>query len=100
MIGCATKVKELTVEPGKKLSLQRHQNRHEYWFVVEGICDVYSAMPGGYALPPKTLITHDTIEIKAGEWHQLSNPYAEPCRLIEIQYGSMCEENDIERSSG
>lgn len=96
-IGCATKVKELTVEPGKKLSLQRHQNRNEYWFVVEGTCDVYSAMPGGYALPPKTLTPHDTIEIKAGEWHQLANPYAEPCRLIEIQYGSLCEETDIER---
>ncbi len=95
--GSHTKVKELTVEPGQRLSMQRHQHRSEYWFVVEGWCDVYSAMPGGYQLPPKTLKPHQTVEIPCNEWHQLANPYTVPCRLVEIQFGSECEESDIER---
>lgn len=95
--GSHTKVKELTVEPGQRLSMQRHRHRSEYWFVVEGWCDVYSAMPGGYQLPPKTLKPHQTVEIPCNEWHQLANPYTVPCRLVEIQFGSECEESDIER---
>lgn len=92
-----TKVKELTVNPKQSLSMQRHRDRSEFWFVVSGMCDVYSSMPSGYALPPRTLRPHETLEIKAREWHQLANPYAGPCRLIEIQFGSDCEESDIER---
>lgn len=92
-----TKVKELTVEPGQRLSMQRHRNRNELWFVVSGMCDVHSSMPSGYTLPPRTLGPHQTVEIKTNEWHQLSNPYNGPCRIVEIQFGSECEESDIER---
>lgn len=99
-MGSATKVKELVVEPGQKLSLQRHQHRNEYWFVVEGMCDVYGRLPGGYAIPPRTLGPHQTMEFKIGEWHQLTNPYNNPCKLVEIQYGNECEEDDIERNPG
>jgi cytidyltransferase-like protein len=42
------KVKELTVDPGKSLSMQRHQLRAEYWIVSEGECVVNSTMPNGY----------------------------------------------------
>jgi D-beta-D-heptose 7-phosphate kinase/D-beta-D-heptose 1-phosphate adenosyltransferase len=92
-----TKVKELTVQPGQRLSMQRHRNRNELWFVVSGMCDVYSSMPSGYTLPPRTLGPHETVEIRATEWHQLTNPYTAPCRIVEIQFGSDCEESDIER---
>ena len=92
-----TKVKELTVNPGQKLSMQRHRHRSEFWFVVSGMCDVFSSMPSGYTLPPRTLRPHETLEIRAGEWHQLTNPYNGPCRIVEIQFGSECEESDIER---
>jgi mannose-6-phosphate isomerase-like protein (cupin superfamily) len=95
----ATKVKELTVEPGKSLSLQRHQHRNEFWHVVEGMCNVEMAMASGYALPPRTLNVHDRIDIIAGEWHRLTNPFTTPCKIVEIQYGNMCEEEDIERKS-
>ena len=39
--GPHVKVKELTVEPGKKLSMQRHKHRAEHWFVSEGEASVY-----------------------------------------------------------
>lgn len=93
--GC--KVKELTVEPGKSLSMQRHSYRSEYWLVSHGACVVNSQMPGGYALPPTLLKEHMEFKIPVGEWHQLTNPYEVPCKIVEIQYGEKCVEEDIER---
>lgn len=95
--GC--KVKELTIDPGKKLSLQRHFKRNEYWLVSEGRCDVISEMPNGYRMPAVFLNRHDNRYTPVGEWHQLCNPYDEPCRIVEIQYGEICEESDIERKN-
>lgn len=91
------KVKELTVDPGQQLSMQRHRDRAEYWMVSEGACVVYSKMPNGYNLPPQDLKLHQGFNVFKGDWHQLSNPYDVPCRLVEIQYGDRCEEEDIER---
>ncbi len=92
-----TKVKELTVEPGESLSMQRHKLRNEYWLVTGGQCLVESMMPNGYLLPPKELSMHDYVRIPLGDWHKLSNPYEDPCRIVEIQYGTSCDESDIER---
>jgi len=30
-------------------------------------------------------------------WHQITNPFKEVCKIIEIQYGTRVEEDDIER---
>lgn len=91
------KVKELTVDPGKSLSMQRHQLRAEYWMVSEGQCVVNSTMPNGYRLLPAELIKHQEYKIPVAEWHQLTNPYDVPCKIVEIQYGQSCVEEDIER---
>jgi cytidyltransferase-like protein len=91
------KVKELTVDSGKSLSMQKHSLRSEYWIVSEGQCVVNSQMTGGYALPPKTLSEHQEYNISVGDWHQLSNPFSTPCKIVEIQYGKQCIEEDIER---
>ena len=91
------KVKELTVMPGKSLSMQKHQHRNEYWIVSEGQCVVRSTLNNGYQLPPETLDKHKDHHIVVGEWHQLTNPFTSPCRIVEIQYGDKCEEEDIER---
>ena len=91
------KVKELTVNPGCSLSMQRHRHRAEYWIVSEGNCVVNSTMPDGYALPSKELSIHTEFKIPIHEWHQLTNPYTIPCRIVEIQYGEQCIEEDIER---
>ena len=95
VVGC--KVKELTVEPGKSLSMQKHFKRNEYWLVSEGKCIVNSMMPSGYALPPTELETYETYNVYKGNWHQLINPYNVPCKIVEIQYGDSCDESDIER---
>ena len=89
--GC--KVKELTVEPGKSLSMQKHFKRNEYWLVTDGKCKVENEL--------ETLIVHKhgTVQITKEQWHRLSNPFTEPCRLVEIQYGEHCIEDDIERKT-
>lgn len=93
--GC--KVKELTIEPGKSLSMQRHFKRNEYWLVTHGMCDVRETMDNGYLLPPTLMNEHSNKFIPKGGWHQISNPYTIPCRIVEIQYGEECNEEDIER---
>jgi cytidyltransferase-like protein len=91
------KVKELTVNPGCSLSMQRHQQRAEYWIVSEGSAVVNSIMHGGYNLPAQLLNTHDEYCVPVAGWHQLTNPFDKPCKVVEIQYGSQCVEEDIER---
>jgi len=95
--GHHTKVKELTVMPGQSLSMQRHKNRSEHWMVSEGSALVRGQLDGGYSIPPTKLEKHETFSIGEMEWHQLTNPYDVPCKIIEIQYGSLCDELDIER---
>ena len=91
------KVKELTVNPGCSLSMQKHQHRAEYWIVSEGRADVNRMMESGYMYPAVKLQLHDEQDIRPNEWHQLTNPYDAPCRIVEIQYGEKCDEEDIER---
>jgi cytidyltransferase-like protein len=91
------KVKELTVEPGKSLSMQRHKLRSEYWIVSEGQAVVNRATPLDYKLPSAELDKHDQLHVVKQEWHQLTNPYDYPLKIVEIQYGEQCIEEDIER---
>jgi len=91
------KVKELTVNPGKSLSMQRHNHRAEYWIVSEGQAAVNRATPMDYQLPTAMLDKHDQLHVAVQEWHQLTNPYDHPLKIVEIQYGEQCVEEDIER---
>jgi cytidyltransferase-like protein len=91
------KVKELTVNPGQSLSMQRHWLRSEYWIVNDGAAIVNSMTDGGYALPPKYLQKHAEYHVPLLGWHQLTNPYDMPLKVVEIQYGEQCIEEDIER---
>lgn len=91
-----TKVKELTVYPGRKLSLQKHFHRHEYWMCIEGTATVYT----GYEpsnLKMKQLDAHEEITIPLGYWHRLENNTDQNVKIIEIQYGTQCVESDISR---
>jgi cytidyltransferase-like protein len=91
--GREVKVKELVVEPGAALSLQRHTHRAEHWHVAEGQA---LARVGNST---HFLGEHASVDIPQGAWHQLSNPSSSVLRIIEIQYGERCEEEDIERKA-
>ncbi len=95
--GTQVKVKELTVEPGQRLSMQRHDHRAEHWFVSQGTATVYTINRKSDAELLGVFETHQHIHIDQHEWHQLCNETDQPLRVVEIQYGQRCEEQDIER---
>ena len=41
--------------------------------------------------------SNQSLYISTNEWHQLANETSQPLKLIEIQYGDSCIEEDIER---
>lgn len=97
-VGAQTKLKELTVNPKTCLSMQRHDHRAEFWFVAEGTATVYTVDPASTDSEVKCYMTvHQHTWIAPNEWHQLCNETDQPLKLIEIQYGDNCVEEDIER---
>lgn len=84
-------VKQLTVLPGAKLSLQMHHHRAEHWIVVEGTARVTRG--------DQTFLLHEnqSTYIPIAEVHRLENPGLMPLRLIEVQSGSYLGEDDILR---
>jgi D-beta-D-heptose 7-phosphate kinase/D-beta-D-heptose 1-phosphate adenosyltransferase len=92
-----TKVKELTVMPGQRLSMQRHQDRAEHWHVAEGTATVYTINRKSDAELLGEFTQFQHIHIDHHEWHQLCNETDQPLKIVEIQYGANCVEEDIER---
>ena len=92
-----TKLKELTVAPKTCLSMQRHDQRAEFWFVAEGEATVYTLDSSTDRDIKDQLTKHQHSWIDVNEWHQLCNETDQPLRLIEIQYGNNCVEEDITR---
>jgi len=84
-------VKRISVNPGAKLSLQRHQHRAEHWVVVSGFATVH--LDGN----EHTLKANDSIYIPVGAVHSLANNTKDPLQLVEVQSGSYLGEDDIER---
>jgi cytidyltransferase-like protein len=91
-----TKVKELTVLPGQSLSMQYHNHRLEHWHVAEGTATIKGKDGAGKDYERQVSI-HQSLKIEKQEWHQLSNKTESPVRIIEIQYGDKCDEQDIVR---
>jgi cytidyltransferase-like protein len=91
------KVKELTVQPGQRLSMQRHKDRSEHWFVAEGTADVYTVNRSTDMELLGRFEQFEHIHIDKMQWHQLCNATDIPLKVIEIQYGAACIEEDIER---
>ena len=90
------KVKELVIYPGKSLSDQKHFKRAEQWIVLEGKVDMVSEWKSNVnqvLLTPNRLPYEIGIEV----WHKPSNPGTENAHILEIQWGSECIEEDIER---
>lgn len=96
--GPTLKVKELTVDPHQKLSMQRHNYRNEHWFIVEGTATIYTLDPETFETKLQTIVlANNNIYINVNNWHQLANEYDTPLKVIEIQYGETCVEEDIVR---
>ena len=94
------KVKELTINPGCSISMQKHNMRNEHWHIVSGIANVeYQRSSAWKTILPKVLQKHDSIDIQKETWHRVYNESTEPLKIVEIQYGEECVESDIERDN-
>jgi mannose-6-phosphate isomerase len=89
--GSTFKVKRIEVLPGKRLSYQRHSQRAEHWFVVEGTAKV--TRDGEDIL----VQAGEAIDIPIGAAHRVENPGEEDLIFIEVQRGSYLGEDDIVR---
>ncbi|MDX1921134.1 MAG: phosphomannose isomerase type II C-terminal cupin domain [Candidatus Caenarcaniphilales bacterium] len=88
------KVKRIIVEPGHRLSYQKHTKRSEHWFIVEGQAMV--------TLDGKDyhLSAGQSIDISIGAAHRIQNPSKDQKMIfIEVQLGTYFGEDDIERLS-
>ena len=85
------KVKRIVVNPGKRLSLQRHQKRKEHWYIVAGKALVTLENE------QKELHAGDAVDIPQGVAHRIENLLESPVIFIEIQTGDYFGEDDIER---
>jgi mannose-1-phosphate guanylyltransferase/mannose-6-phosphate isomerase len=90
-VGERFQVKRLTVKPGAKLSLQKHQHRAEHWVVVAGTAKVTR----GEEL--FLLTENQSTYIPLGAVHRLENPGDTLLEMIEVQSGSYLGEDDIVR---
>jgi mannose-1-phosphate guanylyltransferase / mannose-6-phosphate isomerase len=85
-------IKRLTVEPGSRLSLQRHHHRSEHWVIVHGTADV--ELDGKHFF----IRSGESTYVPAGVMHRLGNSGKIPLEVIEVQIGEYLEEDDIERT--
>lgn len=85
------KVKRIEVLPGKRLSYQKHAQRGEHWFVVQGTAKV--------TLDDREINVSagEAIDIAVGSAHRVENPGEELLVFIEVQRGSYLGEDDIVR---
>ena len=88
-------VKILTVEKGKRLSLQRHRLRDEFWYVLYGCARIYL---GKNANRLKTFIATpgSKIRIPHHVWHYTYS-IADFTEILEVSTGHF-DEKDIERA--
>ncbi len=84
-------VKRILVEPGGRLSLQKHFHRSEHWVVVRGTATV--TVDDRVTL----LQENESIYIPLGAVHRMENQGKIPLELIEVQSGSYLGEDDIVR---
>ena len=91
------KLKELIIKPNQGMSFQKHFLRNEIWFVSKGQCSVNFSKDDPNNFEEISLHTEETFHVQKEAWHQIFNPFDEPCHIIEIQYGEETNEDDIER---
>ncbi len=85
------KLKRITVEPGKRLSYQKHAKRAERWVIIRG--EAVVTLDG----KDISLKAGDTVFIPKGSAHRIANTGDEPLLFAETQLGDYFGEDDIVR---
>ena len=85
------KVKCIWMNPGTRLSYQRHKFRAEHWFIVQGTGEV--TIDGKVS----TVKAGETVDFPIGVLHRMANIGNEEIIFVEVQTGTYFGEDDIER---
>ena len=85
------KVKSIHVNPGKRLSYQRHKQRAEHWFITAGTGEV--TIDG----TTSKVSAGSTVDIAINQLHRISNTGIVELIFVEVQTGTYFGEDDIER---
>lgn len=85
------RVHRVVVQPGHRLSLQKHFHRSEHWTVVHGTAQV--TRDGESVLVRE----NESVDLPIGCAHRVENPGRIPLTLIEVQTGSYLGDDDIVR---
>jgi len=85
------KVKRIDVLPGKRLSYQKHSQRSEHWFVIQGT--------GRMTLNEEHILLGpgEAIDVPVGAAHRIENIGADVLSFVEVQLGQYLGEDDIVR---
>lgn len=85
------KVKRIVVYPNQRISLQKHKQRSEHWFILKGKAIV--------TLDGKEIVLEKghSIDIAKGTAHRIKSIGSENLVFIEVQTGDYFGEDDIER---
>jgi len=89
--GPGFQVKLIQLNPGAKISLQRHQQRAEHWVVVSGTATV-TRDEDVFALEK-----NQSTFIPVMAMHRLENKSDTALQIVEVQSGDYLGEDDIER---
>ena len=84
-------VKEITINPGARISRQFHYSRSEHWVCISGMACVEVADQKKWVRPG------ESVFIPQGVKHRLSNPGVLPLIICEVQMGEFLSETDIVR---
>lgn len=84
-------VKRLTINPGSKISLQKHFRRSEHWVVVQGTATITKGKD------VFKLYKNQSTYIPKEEVHRIENKGKSLLIIIEVQNGTYLGEDDIER---
>lgn len=84
------RVKRIVVNPGQRLSLQKHEHRREHWVIARG--------RGRFTLNDEvyTISQGEHVTIEIGDVHRVENDGEDYLIIIETQLG-LCLEDDIIR---
>lgn len=85
------KVKKIVVNPGCKLSLQKHEHRSEHWIISKGTAKVING--------EDEIIVKEkgAVFIPRQNVHRVENIGDNSLHIIEVQFGDILEEGDIVR---
>ncbi|MBU2595552.1 phosphomannose isomerase type II C-terminal cupin domain [Patescibacteria group bacterium] len=81
-------VKILDVFPGEETSLQSHQKRDEFWYVIRGEAKVIVNSK------ERAVKAGDHIYIPKKEKHRLINYSPSPVVILEISFGEFAENDE------